>query len=183
MPQTPRLIRNYAHWIATAALSAFVALSVSHRSLAGDPETPPFGNYLWYPEPGGPKSEADCEVLVSKLKPTDEMVRQWQWGQIPNDDFAHMPFFLIVSPGRIETTFAAEGDFDTGDVVFEQSLDGETAFTLTPDDHPAERIKGKIAAMPESKIVTLTLFDVPLDDDARDRVSYYCRFEDAGTEI
>lgn len=183
MPKMPQLVSKAAPLISTAALSALLVLSFPHRSLAGGPETPPFGNYLWYPETGGPKSDADCEALVNKLKPTDEMVRQWQWGRMPNEYFAQMPFFLIVSPGRIDTTFSAEGDFDTGDVKFEQPVQGETSFTLAPDDHPSERIKGKIAAAPDSKIVTLTLFGVPYDDEARNRISYFCKFEDFGRAI
>ena len=94
-----------------------------------------------------------------------------------------MPFFLIVSPGRIETTFAAEGDYDYGDVIFGPSSLGETSFTLTPDDHPSERIKGTIFARADSQIVSVTLYDVPVDEDTKDRVSYFCRFEDMGTEI
>ena len=179
-------------FLASASMHTFAVLAVllgalySQDSLADEsakPSTAPIGNYLWYPEPGGPKSDADCEALVNKLKPTNEIVRQWLWGQIPNTDYAHMPFFLIVSPGRIETTFAAEGDYDYGDVVFGQSYLGETTFTLTPDDHPLERIKGKITTPDDSQIVSVTLYDVPVDNYAKDRVSYFCRFEDNGTEI
>lgn len=146
-------------------------------------ENPPFGNYVWYPGKDGPKSDADCKSLVTRLKPTNEQVEQWFWGRAPNNDRAETPFFLIVTPGRIETTFSAEGDFDYGDVRFGETDNGETAFTLKPDDHPNELVKGKITAKIDSDIVTLTLYGVPYDDESKDRVSYFCRFDSPGAVI
>lgn len=145
--------------------------------------TPPVGNYLWFPRADGPKSDADCKSLVVALKPTDEQVQQWYWGRAPNDYRADTPFFLIVTPDRIETTFSAEGDFDSGEVKFGETHNGETTFTLKPDDHPNELVKGKITAKTGSAIVTLTLFAIPYDDESKDRVSYFCRFDSPGIVI
>ncbi len=94
-----------------------------------------------------------------------------------------MPYFLIISAGRIETTFSAEGDFDYGDVKFSETRDGVTKFTLKPDEHPDNPIKGEIIARVDSQIVKVTLFGVPFDEESKDRNSYFCRFESGGEEI
>lgn len=145
-------------------------------------ETTPFGSYVWYPGKDGPKSDADCVSLVKKLKPTEQKVQQWYWGRAPNDDFADIPYFLIISADRIETTFSAEGDFDYGDVTFGVTRDGVTNFTLKPDEHPDTEIEGRLTAPSESQIVTVTLFGIPFDSESKDRVSYFCRFQSDGIE-
>jgi hypothetical protein len=172
------LLRNC--WTSVILLSTtLIAFSQTYP----EKESIPIGSYIWYPGKGGPKSDADCISLVEKMKPTEEQVQQWYWGRTPNNDFASMPFFLIVSAERIETTFSAEGDFDYGDVKFEETREGETKFLLKPDEHPDNTIVGKITAHSDSQIVKVTLFAIPLDEESKDRVSYFCRFQSGGVEI
>lgn len=145
-------------------------------------ETAPLGSYVWYPGDGGPKTDSDCVRLVEKLKPTKEMVQQWYWGRAPKDDFSEVPYFLIVSADRMETTFSAEGDFDYGSVKFGGTRNGETRFMLKPDEHPDTAIEGEISAPSDSQIVKVTLFRVPFDDESKDRISYFCRFQSDDVE-
>lgn len=142
----------------------------------------PVGSYLWYPEPGGPKSDQDCRDLVARVQPTREKAEMSLWGTIPQNDPAAGSFFLLLSPTRMEPTYAAEGDYDFGDVRLGETRGGETPFELMPDDHDDVTIKGTIVAKPGSEIVTVILRGIPLDGGAADRTIYYCRFEDLGTE-
>lgn len=173
-----RLSRKVIRRLVAAALICFSA-----ATLAFSAEAPPIGNYLWFPDEGSAPTEADCAALVAKLKPTDEKVRRWYFGQVPETDFDITSFFLIITGVRIENTFGAEGDYDQGDVTFGPSLEGMTPFTLVPDDHPDEVIKGEIAAEKSSAVVKLTLFDVPIDEKLRDRVTYFCRFASEAVDI
>jgi hypothetical protein len=77
---------------------------------------PPVGAYLWFPGPGGPKSDQDCRDLVARVKPTKEKAEMSLWGTIPESDPAFGSFYLLLSGDRMEPTFAAEGDYDFGDV-------------------------------------------------------------------
>jgi hypothetical protein len=142
----------------------------------------PVGTYLWYPGPGGPKSDKDCRDLVARIQPTREKAEMSLWGTIPENDPAAGSFYLLLSKTRMEPTYAAEGDYDFGSIRLGQTLDGETPFELTPDDHGDVTIKGTILAKPESDIVTVILRNIPLDGGSTDRTVHYCRFEDLGTE-
>ncbi|BCH32786.1 hypothetical protein MesoLjLc_47160 [Mesorhizobium sp. L-8-10] len=142
----------------------------------------PVGTYLWYPEPGGPKSDQDCRDLVARVQPTREKAEMSLWGTIPQNDPAAGSFFLLLSPTRMEPTYAAEGDYDFGDVRLGETRDGETPFELTPDDHEDVVIKGTVIAKPGGEIVTVILRGIPLDGDTTNRTTYFCRFEDLGTE-
>ncbi|GLS28444.1 hypothetical protein SAMN04488498_1524 [Mesorhizobium albiziae] len=57
-----------------------------------------------------------------------------------------------------------------------------TPFKLVPDDHPDVTIDGTITAKPGSEIVTVVLNGIPLDNGESDRATYFCRFDDLGTE-
>lgn len=142
----------------------------------------PVGTYLWYPGPGGPKSDQDCRDLVARVQPTREKAEMSLWGTIPETDPAAGSFYLLLSKTRMEPTYAAEGDYDFGDVRLGATRNGETPFELTPDDHPDVTIKGTVSAPLGSDIVTVTLRSIPLNGTTSDRTVYYCRFEDLGTE-
>jgi len=145
-------------------------------------EKSPVGAYLWFPEPGGPKSDQNCRDLVARVEPSQEKAEMSLWGTIPEGDPAAGSFYLILSQTRMEPTYAAEGDYDFGDVQLGETRNGETPFKLVPDDHPDVTIDGTIVAKPDSEIVTVTLRGIPLDNGKSDRTVYYCRFEDAVTE-
>ncbi|CAH2408198.1 hypothetical protein [Mesorhizobium escarrei] len=104
------------------------------------------------------------------------------WGTIPESDPAAGSFYLLLSDDRMEPTFAAEGDYDFGNVRLGETRNGETPFTLVPDDYPDVTVNGTIVAKPRSEIVTVTLRGIPLNGGTTDRITYYCRFEDLGTE-
>lgn len=167
------------HLLAAALLSA---LSLPIVADAQERVASPVGAYLWYPEPGGPKSEQDCRDLVARIRPTKEKAEMSLWGTIPQNDPAAGSFYLLLSNTRMEPTYAAEGDYDFGDVRLGATQNGETPFELTPDDHPDVTIKGKMVARPDSDVVSVTLRGIPSDGGATDRTVYYCRFEDPGTE-
>lgn len=142
----------------------------------------PAGTYLWYPEAGGPKSDLDCRNLVARVQPTKEKAEMSLWGTIPQNDPAAGTFYLILTQTRMEPTYAAEGDYDFGEVRLGVTQNGATPFELTPDDHPEIVIKGSVIVRPDSDIVTVTLKGIPLDEGTTDRTVYYCRFEDSGIE-
>jgi hypothetical protein len=142
----------------------------------------PVGVYLWFPEPAGPKSDQDCRDLVARVQPSKEKAEKSQWGAVPEGERIEDTFYLILSENRMEPTYAAEGDYDFGTVTLGETANGETPFTLIPDDHPDVTITGTIIAKPESEVVTVTLRDIPLDGDRTDRTTYFCRFEEPGTE-
>ncbi|WP_255606523.1 hypothetical protein [Nitratireductor rhodophyticola] len=89
-----------------------------------------------------------------------------------------MEYYLFLDQRRMETTYAAEGDYDTGSVRFGQTRGDETVFELIPDDHPTETIAGNIIAPAGSSVVKVVLRNVPSSNGAADRVTYFCRFED-----
>jgi hypothetical protein len=91
------------------------------------------------------------------------------WGTIPENDPAAGSFYLILSETRMEPTYAAEGDYDFGNVRLGETRNGETPFKLAPDDHPDMAIDGTIAAKPSSEIVTVTLRDIPRDGGTSDK--------------
>lgn len=165
--------------LAIALLAALLPGSaVAQQSEGGSP----VGTYLWFPGPGGPKSDQECRDLVARVQPTREKAEMSLWGTIPPNDPAAGSFFLLLSPTRMEPTYAAEGDYDFGDVRLGETRDGETKFELAPDDHDDVTIKGTIVAKQGSEIVTVILRGIPLDSGATDRTTYFCRFEDLGTE-
>ena len=89
-----------------------------------------------------------------------------------------MEYYLFLDQRRMETTYAAEGDYDTGSVLFGQTRGDETAFELIPDDHPTVTIAGNIFTPVGSSVVKVVLRNVPSSNGTRDRVTYFCRFED-----
>lgn len=168
-----------ARGLAAAMITAF---AMPLFAFAEDSASSPVGTYLWYPEQGGPKSDKDCRDLVARVRPTREKAEMSFWGTIPENDPAAGSFYLLLSPTRMEPTYAAEGDYDFGDIRLGATRDGETPFELSPDDHDDVTIKGAIIAKPGSEIVTVILRGIPLDGGSRDRTVHYCRFEDLGTE-
>lgn len=155
-------------------LSAVLPIAAAEQS--------PIGAYLWYPDPAGPQSDQDCRDLVARVKPSKEKAEASLWGRLPENDPSAGSFYLLLSETRMEPTYAAEGDYDSGDVTLGETANGETGFTLVPDDHPDVTIQGKIVAKPGSGIVVVTLQGIPLDGSTTDRTTYFCRFEELGTE-
>jgi hypothetical protein len=142
----------------------------------------PIGVFLWFPEPGGPKSEQDCRDLVDRVKPSKEKAEMSLWGTIPEGDPSAGSFYLLLSKTRMEPTYGAEGDYDFGNVTLGETVNGKTSFTLLPDDYPDTPIEGTIVANPGSSIVVVTLRRIPLDGGTSDRTTYFCRFDDPATE-
>ncbi|GAA2888857.1 hypothetical protein GGQ99_005217 [Aminobacter niigataensis] len=167
-----------AFLMAACAVSPLTLSSVLHAQTNNSP----VGMYLWFPGPAGPKSDNDCQALVDKVKPSREKVEQWLWGRMPNGSQGTDDLYLVLTETRMEPTFSAEGDFDFGDVKLGPTRDGETSFTLVPDEHPGTTISGTIVAKPGGQIVTVTLRGIPLDDGKTDRTVYYCRFDEPMTE-
>ena len=163
-----------------ATLVCGFTVAVLSNALA---ENSPVGAYLWFPGPGNPASDQDCRSLVARVQPTKEKAEMSLWGTIPEGDPAAGSFYLLLSQSRMEPTYAAEGDYDFGDVVLGPTTSsGETPFKLTPDDHPDLTIEGTIVAPPDRLTVTVTWKAIPFDDGAKDRTTYFCRFEEAVTE-
>ncbi|TIP23008.1 MAG: hypothetical protein E5X67_35075 [Mesorhizobium sp.] len=106
------------------------------------------------------------------------------WGTIPEGDPSSGSFYLLLSETRMEPTFGAEGDYDFGNVTLGETVNGETSFTLVPDDHPDTPIEGTIMAKPGSSIVVVRLRGIPMDSATTDRIrtTYFCRFDEPGTE-
>jgi hypothetical protein len=146
--------------------------------LSANGDEPPIGVYLWFPDPAGPASDADCEALAARLNPSVKQAQDWLSGIAGDFDPETGPYYLVVSKHRMEPTFSGEGDYDTGTVAFGQTFSNLTPFTLVPDDYPHVTITGSILASASSLIVTVTLKDVPQEEGARDRVVRYCRFAD-----
>jgi len=138
----------------------------------------PVGTYLWFPEPGGPKSEQACRDLVARVKPSKEKAEMSLWGRLPENDPSEGAFYLLLSEKRMEPTYAAEGDYDSGNVTLGETVNGETPFILVPDDHPDTPIEGVIVAKQDSNIVIVTLRAIPLDGATTDRTTYFCRFDE-----
>ncbi|WP_085462374.1 hypothetical protein [Mesorhizobium australicum] len=140
----------------------------------------PTGIFIWYPDQATAPSSAGCEALVQRVRPSREKAEAWLWGRAPFG--SEMEYYLFVSDNRMEPTYAAEGDYDTGALRLGQTIGDTTAFELTPDDHPAVTIAGSITAPAGSAVVTVTLRDVPTTNGRSNRTTYFCRFDDAGTE-
>lgn len=136
----------------------------------------PEGVFLWFPEQGAMPSSADCDALVQLRKPSREKAEALFWGRAPFG--SELEFYLFLDRSRMEPTYAAEGDYDTGSIRFGQTQGDETAFELVPDDHPTVTIKGVITAPSGSSVIKVVLRNIPSHDGMADRVSYFCRFED-----
>ena len=67
-------------------------------------------------------------------------------------------------------------------MTFEPTEDGETSFSLVPDDHPDVVIHGSVVAKPTSDVVVVTLRDIPANGGKQDRTLYFCRFEEPAAE-
>ena len=161
-----------------AAYALLIALGMSAADDAA--ASSPTGIFLWYPDQAGPPSSEDCEALVSRVRPSREQAEAWLWGRIPQG--TELEFYLFLSEDRMEPTFSAEGDYDTGELRLGSTVGDETAFELIPDDHPSVTIKGSIIAPTDSTVVTVVLRNVPSIDAPVERVTYYCRFTDQETE-
>jgi len=154
-----------------------VGISAADNAVASAPT----GIFLWHPDQAEPPSPDDCKALVSRVRPSREKAEAWLWGRIPQG--TELEFYLFLSEDRMEPTFSAEGDYDTGELRLGSTVGDETAFDLIPDDHPSVTIKGSIIAPTESPVVTVVLRNVPSTDVTADRTAYYCRFSDEETEV
>ncbi|MCO6388920.1 MULTISPECIES: hypothetical protein [unclassified Aliihoeflea] len=132
--------------------------------------------YLYHPDQQEAPTEADCVAAVSRTRASTEKALASLWGRNPYG--AELEFYLVISDGRMDTTFAAEGDYDSGTVNFGPTILDRTPFLLVPDDHPNLRLRGEIASSPGSPVVTVILRDVPSVSGAADRTSYYCSLDD-----
>ncbi|AZN70029.1 hypothetical protein D5400_00960 [Georhizobium profundi] len=141
--------------------------------------SPPTGVFLWYPEQGTPTSQ-DCDDIVARVGPSLEKAEAWLWGRAPFG--SELEFYLFLTKDRMETTFSAEGDYDTGTLRLGPTIGDETTFELVPEDHPTITISGSIVAPKDSSAVTIILRDVPSTNGPADRVAHYCRFDDE-TEV
>lgn len=150
-----------------------VALMLCTAATAAEP---PVGVFLFYPQEGGAPTSADCEALVREVKPSVEKAEAWRWGRAPMG--ADLEFYLFLDRDRMEPTYAAEGDYDSGTVRWGETRGGETGFDLVPDDHPEVTIKGSVQTRPGSPVVAVTLRGVPSSEGKQGRTSYFCRFED-----
>lgn len=101
---------------------------------------------------------------------------------MPNSDPGTDDFYLVLTETRMDPTFSAEGDYDAGEVALGPTMNGETPFTLVPDDHPDTTIEGTIVANLKSQILEVTLRGIPLDDGWTDRTVFYCCFDEPMTE-
>ena len=119
---------------------------------------------------------SQASALVRRIRPSREKADALLWGRVPFG--SDMEYYLFLDQRRMETTYAAEGDYDTGSVRFGQTRGDETVFELIPDDHPTETIAGNIIAPAGSSVVKVVLRNVPSSNGAADRVTYFCRFED-----
>lgn len=162
---------------AACILLAVVGISAADNAVASAPT----GIFLWHPDQAEPPSPDDCKALVSRVRPSREKAEAWLWGRIPQG--TELEFYLFLSEDRMEPTFSAEGDYDTGELRLGSTVGDETAFDLIPDDHPSVTIKGSIIAPTESPVVTVVLRNVPSTDVTADRTTYYCRFSDEETEV
>ena len=150
-----------------------VTLGVCTAATAAEPLV---GVFLFYPQEGRAPSSADCEALVRDVKPSVEKAEAWRWGRAPLG--AELEFYLFLDQERMEPTYAAEGDYDSGTVRWGKKRGGKTDFELVPDDHPTVTINGSVETMPGSPVVAVTLSGVPSSDGKQDRTSYFCRFGD-----
>lgn len=144
-------------------------------------EADPVQVLLWHPDQASPPSVADCESLVAHVKPSRDKAEAWLWGRAPQG--AELEFYLFLGRSQMRTTFAGEGDYDSGALRQLQARGDETDFELVPDDHPDLVVRGTILAPLSSPLVTVTLRDLPAGSGRLDRVSYYCRFAPADVEI
>jgi len=161
---------------AACILLAVVGISAADNAVASAPT----GIFLWHPDQAEPPSPDDCKALVSRVRPSREKAEAWLWGRIPQG--TELEFYLFLSEDRMEPTFSAEGDYDTGALRLGSSVGDETTFELIPDDHPTVAIRGSIIAPTSSPVVTVVLRDVPSIDTPTNRTTYYCRFNEIETE-
>lgn len=156
-------------WTAAALLTAITAVfaaSASNETMG----------LLLYPRQDAEPSSADCDALIATSQPSREKAEAWLSGRAPFG--SDLEFYLLISGSRMETTFAAEGDYDTGTVKFGPADGDQTPFELVPDDHPDLVLQGAIVSAPGSPVVTVILRDVPSTSGASDRITYYCRFNE-----
>ncbi len=163
--------------IGRGLMTLVLVLFGARQAVAAEGAGPsPVGTYFWFPDSAGPRSDADCQAMAEKLKPSSEQAEEWLSGGAVDFDPTTGPYYLVLTKNRMEPTFSGEGDYDGGNIVMGPTGKGETPFTLVPDDHPDVTISGTILAPPDSQIVTVILKAVPFEDGTKDRTTYYCRF-------
>ena len=163
-------MRSWTKVLVGSVLAGTTALAVAGAA------PPVVGVYLWYPvNQPEPPTDDDCRRLVDDVRPTRKKAEDWLWGRTPEGD-GSPEFYLFLGPSRMEPTFSAEGDYDTGTVTYGAAAKDTVPFTLVPDDHPDTVILGTIVASPGHQVLTVTLDNIPLDGGARDRTTHYCRF-------
>jgi len=133
----------------------------------------PTGVFLLHPGATAPGAD-DCRDLTVRVRPSVEKAEAWYWGRAPFG--SDLEFYMFLSQTRMETTFSAEGDYDTGELRNLQTKGDETTFDLIPDEHPAKIIKGSIRQSGDGSALAITLYGVPTSAAETDRVTYYCSF-------
>jgi hypothetical protein len=176
--QRPERCRRAARIASFVMLSAIPVFPVGAASRID----PPTGVYLWYPQKGTAPSDSDCRDLVRNTRPSVEKAEDWLWGRVPNNPDSEPEFYLFVRQHDMETTYSAEGDYDTGSVTWTATDNGRAQFELRPSDHPDTVILGYINVPMDSSVVTVVLKDVPSATGKSDRTTFFCRF-DQGVDI
>jgi hypothetical protein len=160
--------------IPACSLAIAVLAGLAKPASAIDADEPAV--YLLHPDQRTAPSDADCEAAVSRTGASTEKAMAFLWGR--NTYGTELEFYLVISDGRMDTTFAAEGDYDSGTVTFGRAESGRTPFLLVPDDHPDLELQGEIVARTGSPVSTVILRDLPSASGTADRTSYYCRVDD-----
>lgn len=131
--------------------------------------------FVWYPDQAERPTSGECRNLLERTKPSRAKAEAWLWGRAPEN--TELEFYLVISEGRMDTTFAAEGDYDTGEVVWEATAGNVASFSLSPDDHPDMSITGTLDYS-DLPVVTVTLTGIPATNGVSDRTTHYCRVGD-----
>ena len=131
--------------------------------------------FVWYPDQATRPTSSECRNLLDRTKPSRAKAEAWLWGRAPAN--AELEFYLVISERRMDTTFAAEGDYDTGEVVWEATIGNVASFSLKPDDHPDMSIAGTLDYS-DPPVVTVTLTGIPATNGVSDRTTHYCRVGD-----
>ena len=161
--------------------AATILGQMTSYSAGQPPEAPPLGVYLWYSE-GGVPTNLDCRNLIERVSPSRKKAEDWLWGRIPDGSARMVEFYLFLSADRMEPTFSAEGDYDSGSIRYTQTTDGLTGFTLVPDDHPDVTVDGSILAPANDLAVAVTLKGIPTTSGRGERTTHYCRFTEGDSE-
>lgn len=154
-----------------AGIAPTIAVTIAANAM-------PTGVFLLHPGAKAPSAD-DCRSLTVRVRPSLGKAEAWYWGRAPFG--SDLEFYMFLSQTRMETTFSAEGDYDSGELRNLQTRGDETTFDLIPDEHPAEVIRGSIRQSGDGAVLAITLYGVPTSVADTDRVTYYCYF-DADTQ-